>query len=221
MKSVASQWHVWAGSRRELLQTAVLVAVAAAASCGSVPKTHYYTLRVPSPPASHDPRSAAVLGLERLGAPEVLRDDRIVFYESPTQLNFYQYQRWSSDPATMIRDAIAHRLKQSGAFGEVLLLPARDPADYLLRGRLENFEEVDFDGGVKGRVALELTLLRVRDRKVLWSGRRQGLGAVEGKDITAVVEALNGASEKVINELLPSVVTAVEQDLQQGVRASP
>jgi ABC-type uncharacterized transport system auxiliary subunit len=196
--------------------------VAGAVSCGSIPKTNYYGLRVPSPPGAHNPKTAAVLGIERLSAPEVLRDDRIVFYESPTQLNFYQYHRWSSDPATMIRDAIARRLGQAGLFAEVRLLPAREPVDYLLRGRVLNFEEVDYDSGVKGRAGLELTLVRAQDRKVLWTAARQAQDAAQGQGMAAVVEALNAASDRVLSELLPLLLAQAERDMQQrGLTPSP
>jgi len=162
-----------------------------------------------------------VLGIERFSAPEILRDDRLVYYESATQLNFYQYHRWSSEPATMMRDLVAQRLAQMGLFAEVRLLPAREPVDYLLRGRLLNFEEVDYASSVQGRAALELTLVRTRDRKVLWTAVRQAQSAVQGRGTPAVVEAVNAASEQVLSELLPLLVARAEQDIQQGVQAAP
>jgi ABC-type uncharacterized transport system auxiliary subunit len=194
--------------------------ILAAASCGSLPKTNYYTLRMVPPPTAQDSKSAAVLGIERLGAPEVLRDDRVVYYESPTQLNYYQYHRWSSDPASMVRESISRRLQQAAAFSDVRLLPARDPVDYLIRGRLLNFEERDSDGSSKGHVALELSLVRVRDRKTLWSGGREVSIAAQGKGVPAVIEALNAASDQVLNELLPAVESQVKQDFQQGAKTS-
>jgi ABC-type uncharacterized transport system auxiliary subunit len=159
-----------------------------------------------------------VLGIERLSAPDVLRDDRIVFYESPTQLNFYQYHRWSADPATLVRDSIAQRLSQAGLFAEVRLLPAREPVDYLLRGRVLNFEEVDFGSGVKGRAGLELALVRAHDRKVLWTATRQAESAAQGQGVAGVVEALNAASDHVLSELLPLLLAQAEQDIAQGGR---
>lgn len=162
-----------------------------------------------------------MLGIERFSAPEILRDDRLVYYESATQLNFYQYHRWSSEPATMMRDLVAQRLAQMGLFAEVRLLPAREPVDYLLRGRLLNFEEVDYASSVQGRAALELTLVRTRDRKVLWTAVRQAQSAVQGRGTPAVVEAVNAASEQVLSELLPLLVARAEQDIQQGVQAAP
>ena len=152
MKSVESEWNVWTRASRRLRVAAMALAAAWLVACGSAPRPNYYTLRVPAAPAAHDPKAAAVLGVERLRAPEVLRNDRIIYYESPTQLNFYENHRWSSDPPSMVRDSLAGQFSQAGVFSEVRLLPARDPVDYLLRGRVLNFEEVDYEGGAKGRV---------------------------------------------------------------------
>jgi ABC-type uncharacterized transport system auxiliary subunit len=186
-----------------------------------VPRTNYYTLRVPPPPAAHDPKTAAIVGVERFRAADVLRDDRIVYYASPTELNFYQYHRWSADPATMLTEVTARRLEQCGAFTAVRLLPSREPVDYLLRGRLMNFEEVDSGAGVKARVGLEMMLIRVRDHKILWSETRQEESAAEGKGVAAVVQAVNSASERLLGGALPDLVRKVEEDSRQNSPASP
>jgi ABC-type uncharacterized transport system auxiliary subunit len=221
VKSVESGWNVWKRGRRKLRLAAIGLAAAGLVACGNVPRPNYYTLRVPAAPAAHDPKTAAVLGVERLGAPEVLRNDRILYYESPTQLNFYENHRWSSDPSSMVSDSLAGELSQAGVFSEVRLLPARDPVDYLLRGRLLDFEEVDYEGGAKGRVRLELTLVRVRDHKVLWSDARQAQFPAQGKEVAGVVEALNAASEQVLKELVPALLAQATQDIQQGSKTSP
>jgi len=161
-----------------------------------------------------------VLGIEHFRATEVLRDDRIVYCESPTQLNFYQYHRWSSDPATLLTDLVARRLSQAGVFSGVRRLPSREPVDYILRGRLLNFEVVDYEAGVKGRVALEMTLFRSRDHKLLWSDRRQVESAAEGQGVSGVVSALSAASARLLDEALPVLVAQVERDLQQGSQPS-
>ena len=121
----------------------------------------------------------------------------------------------------MLRDLVARRLDQSGAFAEVRLIPTRDPVDYSLRGRLLSFEEVDYESGVKGRVAVELTLARSSDRKILWSGIRAAERSVQGKRVSAVVEALNAASDQVLDELLPALLAQVEQDIPQRAKTSP
>jgi ABC-type uncharacterized transport system auxiliary subunit len=212
----------WSGSApsRAGLGAALALLAAVGVSCGSLPKINYYALRVPAAPETKDPNARGVLGIERFRAAEVLRDDRIVYYESPTQLNFYQYHRWGSDPATLLTDLVARRLSQTGVFSEVRRLPSPEPVDYVLRGHLLNFEEVDYEAGVKGRVALEMTLFRSRDHKVVWSERRQVESAAEGKGVAGVVNALNAASVRLLDEVLPALIAQVERDLQQGSQPS-
>ncbi len=203
---------------RRLAAWALIAAAAGAVSCGSVPKTNYYSLRVPAPPASQTPRTAAVLGIERFGAPDALRNDKLVYYSSPNQVGFYEYHRWIADPASMLRDDVARRITQAGLFAEVQMLPARGESDYFLRGRVLHFEEVDHDGGVSGRAGLELTLVRGRDRHVLWSAARQAQSSTSGPGHAAVVEALNAASDRVLGELLPLLLAQAEEDLKQGAK---
>lgn len=193
-----------------------LLAALIGASCGSLPKTYYYTLRRPAPLPAHDPRTNFVLGVEHFRAVEVLRDDRIIFFESPTQLNFYQYHRWSSDPATMLSELAARQLDEMGVFAQVRLLPSREPTDYLLKGRLLNFEEVDYEGGGKGRVGLELVLVRTRDHKLVWSFIRQAESAIEGKGVPGVVEALNTSSERLLREALPELAAQAEREFKES-----
>jgi ABC-type uncharacterized transport system auxiliary subunit len=193
-----------------------LLAVLVAASCGSVPKTYYYTLQLPAPPSSNDPKTNYVLGVERFRASEVLRDDRIVFYESPTQLNYYEYHRWGSDPAGMLEELATRKLDRSGVFKDVRRLPSRAPVDYILRGRVLNFEEVDYEGGVQGRVALELILVRSGDGTTAWSDRRMVERPAEGQGVPGVVKALSASSEQLLNEALPGLIAQIHSELAQS-----
>lgn len=187
----------------------------AAASCGRVPKTYYYTLRVPFVPPTGDPKTPFGLGVEHFRAAEVLRDDRIVYYRSPTELDFYQYHRWSADPATLVTERTARWLGQMGIFSEVRLLPSREPVDYVLKGRLLNFEEVDDEGGGKGRAALALELVRSHDRRVVWSLTRQSEHAIEEKGMAGVVDALNASTEDLLGQALPALAQQVERDFAE------
>jgi ABC-type uncharacterized transport system auxiliary subunit len=185
-------------------------------SCGSVPKTSYYTLRLPAAPPAVDPKTSFSLGVEHFRAAEVLRDDRIVFYKSPTELDFYQYHRWSADPAGMLTERVARWLSQTGLFAEVRTLPTREAVDYVLRGRLLNFEEVDDEGPGKGRVAFGLALVRSRDHRVVWSFERQAEHSVEGQGMPGVVDALNASTEDLLGQALPGLAQQVERDFSES-----
>lgn len=193
----------------------VLAALLCASCGGSVPKTLYYTLEMAAPPLpADDSKTSFVLGVEHFRAPEILHDDRIVYYKSPTELSFYDYHRWSSNPATLLAQLVARRLRDSGTFAHVRLWPGREPVDYTLRGHLFNFDEVDYEG-TKGRVSLELTLVRWRDRKVVWSAKSQAERPAEGSGVAGVVKGINAASEELLHEVLPGLVAQVESDFKE------
>jgi ABC-type uncharacterized transport system auxiliary subunit len=200
---------------RRRLAALILLAGLMGGSCGSVPKTYFYTLRVPPAPASGDPKTGFVLGVERFRAVEMLRDDRIIYYKSPTELDYYAYHRWSEDPATMVTEMTARWLDQTGIFAEVKVLPRRESVDYTLSGRLFSFEEVDYEAGGKGRVALRLTLTRSRDRQVVWTLMRQTDRAIEEKGMAGVVDALDAATADLLREAVPGLAAQVERDFKE------
>lgn len=51
-------------------------------------------------------------------------------------------------------NTVAERLRASGNFAQVKLYDGRSDVDYVLSGRLEKLEEVDYQGGVKVEVAI-------------------------------------------------------------------
>jgi ABC-type uncharacterized transport system auxiliary subunit len=207
------------GSRQRITLPAAaafgLAVVLLWASCGGAPKMHYYTLQAPTGQAPSDPRTNSVLGVERFRGSDIMQDDRIVYYQSPIQLNFYQQHRWSADPTAMLAEQCQRWLQQTGAFAQVRLAPYREPVDYTLRGRVLNFEEVDDPTGVKGRVGLELTLVRSRDRQVVFFGRRQAEAVAQEPGVAGVVSALNSATRQLLDEMMPGLVSDVERDYRE------
>jgi ABC-type uncharacterized transport system auxiliary subunit len=187
-----------------------------APACGGVPKTYYYTLQVPAAPAPTDTRTDYVLGVEHFRAPEILRDDRIVYYVSPTQVNFYQYHRWGSDPATLLSEYAAQWMDSSGVFTQVKMLPGRERVDYTLGGRILSFEEVDSDGGAKVRLALALSLVRTSDHKLVWSGEQRQEAPLPEHGVEGVASALNASCAQVLRAMVPGLITQVEQDYKSN-----
>jgi ABC-type uncharacterized transport system auxiliary subunit len=187
-----------------------------ATACGGVPKTYYYTLQVPAAPAPTDARTDYVLGVEHFRAPEILRDDRIAYYVSPTQVNFYQYHRWGSDPATLLSEYTAQWVEASGVFARVRMLPQRERVDYTLAGRVLGFEEVDSNGSAKARLALALSLVRTSDHKVVWSGSQRQETPLPERGVEGVASALNVACEQALRVVMPGLITQVEQDFKNS-----
>lgn len=217
MTTVESSLNAW--ERSFPARGGVIFALLAAlftAACGSVPKTSFYNLQMPPVPVPPDPQTGFVLGVEHFRAPEILRDDRIVYYVSPTQMNFYQYQRWGSTPASMLTEFTARWVESSGVFSLVKMLPTRDHVDYTLGGDVSSFEEVDSEGGVKVRLAMGLSLVRMSDHKPVWSGRQQIENPLSGRGVEGVASALNASCAQALREMVPGLVAQVEQDSKAG-----
>ncbi|MGD0224712.1 MAG: ABC-type transport auxiliary lipoprotein family protein [Terriglobia bacterium] len=215
MTIVESSSNVWKRSfQARACAVLGLLAAAFVAGCGGVPKTFYYTLQVPAAPAPSDPRTDYVLGVDHFRAPEFLRDDRIAYYVTPTQMNFYQYHRWGSDPATLVSEFTAEWLNASGAFTQVRMLPVREHVDYTLGGSVRDFEEVDSDGGAKVRLALALSLVRTSDHKLVWSGEQRVETPLPGRGVEGVATALNASCAQALRELVPGLIAQIEQDFK-------
>jgi uncharacterized lipoprotein YmbA len=76
---------------------------------------HDYTVQTPSGAGACRSQDKLVVGVERFRGRDIMRDDRIVYYQSPTQLNFYQQHRWSADPTAMLAELCQRWLEQTGS----------------------------------------------------------------------------------------------------------
>jgi ABC-type uncharacterized transport system auxiliary subunit len=214
---VESSSNVWKLSfRARACAVLGLLAAALAAGCGGVPRTYYYTLQVPAAPAPSDPKTDYVLGVEHFRAPEILRDDRIAYYVTPTQINFYQNHRWGANPATLLSEFTAQWLRSSGAFAQVQMVPVRARVDYELGGTVLDFEEVDSDGGAKVRLDVALTLVRASDHKLVWSGEQRVDTPLPGHGVEGVATALNASCARALGEMAPGLIAQVEQDFKKS-----
>src|SRR5258706_3648553 len=79
----------------------------------------YYMLDLPSPPSSAAHPTLGTIVVREFDAASFLRGGRIVYRESPTQLGFYEYQRWAVDPRRSVTDAIVREVQSLGNFRSV------------------------------------------------------------------------------------------------------
>ena len=148
-----------------------LAALIVLAGCGGAVKyPSYYTLHVPPPP---DPPMAenvrATLAVREFRSPTYLRQGAIVYKTSPEQIGFYDYHRWAVDPREFVTNAVADRLRASGNFAQVKTYDGRPDINYILSGRLEELEEIDYEGGVKVKVAISAQMVSVATGATVWT----------------------------------------------------
>lgn len=184
----------------------VMAALIILAACGGAVKyPNYYTLHVPPPPDPPAPENVhATLAIREFRSPVYLRQG-IVYKTSPDQISFYNYHRWAVDPREFLTNAVADRLRASGHFSQVKLYDGRTDVDYMVTGRLDELEEIDYEGGVKVQVAISAQMVRVSTGATVWTNSVSEVGTVSQRDVPAVVSAMNatmgGAIEKLLNQV--------------------
>src|SRR5579864_2258508 len=163
----------------------------------------YYTLNLPLPPDPPPPQNAkATVAIREFSAPAYLRRGEIVFKASPESVGFYAYHRWAIDPCEFVTDSVMNRLGASGIFSRVKRYDGRPDAEYLLSGRLEKLEEIDYEGGVKVEVAISAQMTKLDTGAVVWSKAVSEVGAVDKRDVPAVVSAMSNTMDRAMQELL-------------------
>ena len=193
----------------------VLATLIILAGCGGAAKyPNYYTLHIQppvDPPAQQGVRTS--LAVREFRSPTYLRQGAIVYKTSPEQIGFYNYHRWAVDPREFLTNAVAEHLRASGNFSQVKLYDGRSDIDYVLSGRLEKLEELDYGGGVKVEVAISAQMVNIANGTTVWSNAVSEVGTVDKRDVPAVVAEMNRTMDRAIEKLLtpaPSVVTAKE-----------
>ncbi len=172
---------------------ALAVAVASLAACGGATRpSKYYQLEVPAAPAPAGPPGTYPVALlvGHFTAPHLYRDDRIVYRTGPQQLGTYEYHRWAEPPTEMLEGVLLHMLRESRRYQTVQLLRSNARGDYLLRGRLLNFEEV-YGEPLLARVAFEVELYELKTGTTVWSQLYSHDEPAKTREVSAVVEALN------------------------------
>src|SRR6266853_4702666 len=181
------------------------------ASCGGkVRYPNYYTLNLPAPP---DPPAAenahAAVAIREFRAPAYLRQGAIVYKPSPEQLGFYTYHRWAINPCEFVTNSVIERLRASGDFARVKPYDGRPGIDYVLSGRLEKLEEIDYEGGVKVEVAISAQMTNLATGATVWTNAVSEVGDVNKGDVPAVVSEMNRTMERAIEKLLSPMPTGV------------
>jgi ABC-type uncharacterized transport system auxiliary subunit len=181
-----------------------LAALVVLTSCGGkVRYPNYYTLNLPAPP---DPPPAenvhAAVAVREFHAPAYLRQGAIVYKPSPEQIGFYAYHRWAINPCEFVTNSVIERLRASGRFARVKPYDGRPDTDYVLSGRLEKLDEIDYEGGVKVEVALSAQMTNLTTGLTVWTNAVSEVGDVNKRDVAAVVSEMNRTVERALTKLL-------------------
>ena len=174
--------------------------------CGAARPAKYYQLTVPKETAADppgDPLPVTII-MGPIMSSHLYREDHIVYSSSREDMGTYEYQRWAEPPTEMIQEVLFRALRSSGHYRAVYAQRSSIRGDYLLHGRLYDFKEVTGSSMV-GRLSLDLELRETKTGTTVWTHLYNHDEPVSGKDVSAVVAALNRNVQRATNELTASL----------------
>lgn len=171
--------------------------------CGGATRPiKYYTIQVPVAPTlspSTNPYPVSLLVANLAGA-AMFRDTPIAYRIGSNEIGTYHDSRWAEPPAEMLKTKLIRMLKISGNYQSVAAIGTTSEGQFIIRGRLYNFEEVD-NGGITGLVSMEFELCDKKTGKVLWSHFYSQSEPVQGREISGVVAALDTNLDRGLKEV--------------------
>jgi len=197
----------------------VSMAVGLLAGCGGgrVPATKYYKLDIPPAPAAAGPSTPTSLRIEPFRTTVLLRQDRIVYRPSPVEVGFYEYHRWAEPPKDTVTKALADQLVRRKVFHSVEISDGGEKVDYVLRGRIDRLQEVDYMGGVRVQVSISAELEDSVQQQIIWSSAASSECVVTKSSVQAVVVAMGQASQQSIVRLMTDVTKFVQTNRHASV----
>jgi uncharacterized lipoprotein YmbA len=193
--------------RTRLCLTLSAAALLIAGCGGNVKYPRYYTLNIPpalkpSPEGTHLPAGVAV---RRFETPGYLRQGRIVYREAPETVDFYEYHRWAAEPGPTVTSAMIDRLRSARLFKLVTPYDSQEKPDYVITGRLERLDEIDYGGKVRVEAKISVALIDMRNGITLWAGEEAATSNVETSTVNAVVDAMSDAIQLSIDGLVANM----------------
>ncbi len=191
--------------RYRLLAASALVIILSA--CGSSRPSKYYMLQLPAAPEGGAALPVDLL-VGRIFAPQLLRDDRIIYRAGANEVGAYDYHRWAEPPGPMLESVLLHSLRQSGRYRAVHSYRSNARGDVLIRGRLYDFSEVT-GSPLVARLKLELEAYDIAAQKPVFARSYSQDEQVSGKEVADVVAALDRATQRAVADFNAGLVEAL------------
>ena len=168
--------------------------------CGGGKPIHYYTVQLPVAPTLTTSEHPVSLLVGSIGGAGMYRDTPIVYHIGTNQIGVYQYSRWAEPPVELVKRKLIRMLNTSGGYQSVASLGSNTEGQFVLRGRLYDFAEVD-GANIAGLVSMEFELYDRKSGKVVWTHFYSQSEPAQGKEISGVVTALDTNLDRGLKEV--------------------
>ena len=186
--------------------TALALLIGFLAGCGAARPSKYYQLTVPVGATSTEKTDAVpvTLLLGGVATSHLYREDRIVYGNGKEQLGTYEFERWAEPPAEMIQEVFLRQLRASGRYRAVYYRRSNMKGDFTIRGRLYDFKELS-GSSMSARLTLELEMRDLNTGGTVWTHYYTHDEPVGGKDVPAIVAALDRNVQRAVTEVIGSL----------------
>jgi len=180
----------------------------ALSSCasGPAPIDHYYRIDAGVPDAPAAKKLRGNLLIDRLRA-DALTGERQLLYKTTadsSEIHRHPYQRWSDPPAIMLQAELVSFLSAAGVADTVIAATARVKPDYVVSGRIRDFERV-LEPEVRAVVEIEFTAMSATGEPILvnrsYREDRIAADAAIEASVVAFSEAVHAIFERFLADL--------------------
>lgn len=187
------------------------------AGCVATRPVHYYTIEPAAPPAKLDRPDGLILLVGNIVTPEALQDGRIRYRSGSNEAGAYEYHRWTERPGSMVRNSLLRALRASGKYQRVLEASSSATGDYVVRGKLYEFGEVD-SASVQTRISLQVELVDKKTNRNVWDHHVEREEPVSTRNVIDVVQSLDRNLQRVVSELAAEIdkFLAAQRDARIG-----
>jgi len=172
--------------------------------CGSSKPIQYYTVQLPGAPTLTSGTRPVSLVVGRINGAEMFQDTPIAYRSGANEIGTYQYSRWAEAPVVLVKANLIRTLRASGEYQSVNELGSTSDGQFVVRGRLYNFEEVD-GASITGLVSMEFDLYDRKTGKIVWTHYYSQSEPVQSKEMTAVVAALDANLDRGLREVTAGI----------------
>ncbi|MFN7995468.1 MAG: ABC-type transport auxiliary lipoprotein family protein [Bryobacteraceae bacterium] len=189
-------------AKRRLLVLACLLN----AGCAGTRPVHYYTLTSAQPHLTQGKEDGLTILVGNIAASESLQDVRIRYRVGANEEGAYEYHHWTERPGSMVRDGLMQALRSSGKYRRVLESSSSATGNYLIRGRLYAFDEMD-NPGIQTRISLHLELIDKKTNRTAWDRLFERDEPAKGKSVKDVVASMDQNLSQVSNQAAAEIGT--------------
>lgn len=193
-------------SMRWQIPVALSLFCVALTGCAPTHRIQYYAINLPPAGAAVVNPAGATLVVGRIELAPALQDGRIRYRSGKTEVGGYENHRWSESPNIALRDGLIRLLRASGKYQSVSQAGASAGGDYLVRGKLHEFSEID-DPTMHTLVSLSLELYDRKTSRIVWQREFTREEPVTGRSVSDVTDSLDAGTQALLGEAASAIST--------------